>query len=559
MTKTTTISTTAKAALIGLLMSGAATGAFAKDDRDARILALEAQVQALAAQINDLKQSTTATSAQVADLRQQSAATPAQVADLKQSIATTNAQVAEVKETTAATSEQVADLKQSTTASIADVRTIATATPVTIANGKPTIASADGSFSATLHGVLQLDTANYSQKTFLAGTPVVGPDLNSGTNFRRARFGIDGRLFGNFDYDLLFDFGGSGTDSGAAGSLGGTITNGSGAHLHEGWIQYSGYRIADLYTVRARIGAFPPSLGLEDAGSTSGSLFLERPSSAEIARSIAGGEQRVGGQLQSNGDHWLAAVAVTGAKTGDPQTFDEQLGYTGRIAGTPFFGQDWRIHVGFNGSYVQRPAQGTALSNVTSVSLSDRPELRVDGTQLITTGGIDAAHVSHYGGEAAFQKGPFLIQSEYFQYQIDRRIPIAGAANPHFDGWYAEAAWTLSGEQRRYNNITGAFDAPAVAHPLDVSHNQFGAFELAARYSDTDLNYNAGVAGAATPLGGVRGGEQRIWAAGLNWYPNPDIKFGLQYQWVDINRLNATGVQIGQSYNAVALRSQVAF
>jgi phosphate-selective porin OprO/OprP len=548
MTTKTTLSTTAKAALIGLLMSGAATGAFAKDDRDARIKALEAQVQALAAQISDLRQSTTATSAQVADLKQ-STTTPAQVADLKQSITTTNAQLAEVKESTAATSEQVADLKQSTTAGIADVRTIATATPVTILNGKPTIASADGSFSATLHGILQLDGAIYSQKAGPAS--VVGPDLNSGTNFRRARIGIDGKLFSNFDYNLVFDFGGAGTEPGAVGN--------PGSDLYEGWIQYSGYKLAGQYPVRLRIGAFAPSLGLEDAGSTNGSLFLERPSSAQVARAIAGADQRIAGQLQSNGDHWLAAVAVTGAKVGDPQTFDEQLGYTARLAGTPFFGQDWRVHIGVNGSYVEKPAQGVALSDATSVALSDRPELRVDGTQLITTGNLDLSHASHYGAELAYQKGPFLIQSEYFQYQLDRRIPLAGASNPHFDGWYAEAAWTLTGEPRRYNTATAAFDAPAVAHPFDISTHQWGAFELAARYSDTDLNYNSGLAGAATPLGGVRGGDQKIWSGGVNWYPNPAVKFALQYQNVTVDRLTAAGAQAGQKYNAVAFRSQFAF
>ena len=555
MTTTTNLSTTAKAAMIGLLLSGAATGAFAKDDRDARIKALEAQVQALAAQINEIKQATSATSAQVADLKQ-SAPTSAQVADLKQSITTTNAQVADLRQSTAATSDQVADLKTSTSAGIADVRTIATATPVTILNGKPIIASADGKFSAALHGVIQLDTANYSQKGFAVGTPVVGPDLNSGTNFRRARIGIDGKLFGNFDYNLLFDFGGSGTDAGSGGSA---ISGTSGAALHEGWIQYSGYKIADLYPVRIRVGAFAPSLGLEDAMSTNGSLFVERPSSAEVARSIAGADKRIGGQIQSNGDHWLAAVAVTGAKTGDNTTFDEQLGYTARVAGTPLFGYDWRLHIGANASYVEHPAQPTALLAATSFTLSDRPELRVDGTQLISTGGIDASHVSHYGGELGFQKGPFLIQGEYFRYQVERRLPLVGAANPHFDGWYVEGGWTLTGEQRRYNNVNGAFDAPAVNHPLDVANHQYGAFELAARYSVTNLNYNEGILGAATPLGGIRGGDQTIWTAGVNWYPNPDVKFGLQYQNVTIDRLSATGVEIGQKYDAVALRSQFAF
>ncbi|RZJ77052.1 MAG: porin, partial [Brevundimonas sp.] len=351
---------------MALLLASTATGAFAQDaaspdGRDARIRALEEQIQALA--------------------------------------------------------QQVADLKESTTASINDVRTIATATPVTIANGKPVIQSADGAFSANLHGVFQFDAANYNQKSGLTSA-TTGADLNSGTNFRRARIGIDGKFFTNWDYNLLFDFGGTGTDAGAAGSTGGTITNASGAALHEGWIQYSGFKLGGTYPVRIRAGAFAPSLGLEDAASTNGSLFIERPSPSEIARSIAGADKRIALQVLSNGDHWLAAAAWTGARTGDPQTYDEQSSYTARVAGTPLFGFDWRLHIGANASYIARPAQTTSLGVTTSVGFGDRPELRVDGTQLVATGGIDARHASHYGAELAYQKGPFLIQGEYFRYDL---------------------------------------------------------------------------------------------------------------------------------------------
>ena len=57
----------------------------------------------------------------------------------------------------------------------------------------------------------------------------------------------------------------------------------------------------------------------------------------------------------------------------------------------------------------------------------------------------------------------------------------------------------------------------------------------------------------------VRGGEQKISTIGLNWYLNPDIRFMLDYQFVDVNRFNAAGLQVGQKYNALALRSQLTF
>ena len=103
-----------------------------------------------------------------------------------------------------------------------------------------------------------------------------------------------------------------------------------------------------------------------------------------------------------------------------------------------------------------------------------------------------------------------------------------------------------------------------------------GAWELAARYSRADLNFNEGVEGLATPLGGVRGGDQSIFTLGVNWYPNPNFKVMMNYLLIDVDRLNPAGqgnltpfgpapntppigVEIGQDYDVIALRSQYSF
>ena len=57
----------------------------------------------------------------------------------------------------------------------------------------------------------------------------------------------------------------------------------------------------------------------------------------------------------------------------------------------------------------------------------------------------------------------------------------------------------------------------------------------------------------------VRGGEQKVSSVGLNWYLNPDVRLMLDYLHVDVNRYNAAGAQIGQKFNAIALRSQFNF
>lgn len=434
-----------------------------------------------------------------------------------------------------ALSSQIADLKAATAASLKDVRTAQAATTVSIAGGKPTIASGDGAFSATVHAVMQLDAAWYNQDSGLPASVATGRDLNSGTNFRRARLGVDGKAFKNFDYGVLLDFGGAGTDG--AGQL------------QELYLQYN------YAPFKVKVGAFAPNLGLEDAASTNGSLFPERPSGSEAARSLAGADRRISLQAQAVGERWLVSGAITGAKAGDGATFDEQLGYVGRVAFVPFKGYDWLVHVGVNASLVAQPAQ-TALAGAYPITIQDRPELRVDGTQLVSSGAIDSSGARHYGLELAAQKQNLLIQGEYFDIALDRRNRAANVSDPKFTGWYVEGGWVLTGEARKYNAANFAFDAPAIDNPFDPKAGKWGAWELVARYSVLDLNHHEYSTVAADR---VRGGLQEIASAGINWFPNSVTKFSLDYLDVDVDRRDAAGLQAGQSYKAINLRSQYAF
>src|SRR5439155_22654317 len=141
----------------------------------------------------------------------------------------------------------------------------------------------------------------------------------------------------------------------------------------------------------------------------------------------------------------------------------------------------------------------------------------------------------------------FMVEGEYFKYKIDRRVTgAAPLGDPRFDGWYVQGAWVLTGEPRPYNPAEARFDAPKMNYSFNPAAGTWGAFELAARYSEVNLNWRDGAPGAATPTGGIRGGVQKIASVGVNWYLNPDIRFMLDYQHVDVNRLNAAGAQIGQ-------------
>ena len=71
-------------------------------------------------------------------------------------------------------------------------------------------------------------------------------------------------------------------------------------------------------------------------------------------------------------------------------------------------------------------------------------------------------------------------------------------------------------------------------------------------------NVTPGVSQSTT--GGVFGGYQQIFGAALSWYPNEWIRFEMQFQYSQVNKLDPTGkIQIGQKFETLANRMQVAF
>jgi phosphate-selective porin OprO/OprP len=481
---------------------------------------------------------------------------------------------------------QISDLKAQVAGNQQQIREDVAAQPkVSLPNGRPTFATADGKFSASLRGVVQLDAAAYDQRgagpvttDLRRSGPALGAsatnvdlsharELKDGTVFRRARLGVDGTVFGDWDYRILLDFGGTGVENTG--------------QLYEGWLQYNGLKPAHV-----RVGAFSPSLGLDDQASTNGMPFLERAAISDLARGLAGGDTRIAGQIFGYGDHWLAAAAITGRTIGTintgtasavPQTYGDQYGFTGRLAGTPYHDNGFLVHLGLNGSYVVQPSNTAGPANngivpvsAQSITFSSTPEIRVDSTRLINTGAIPADRADSLGGEFAVQHSNLLLQAEYQRLGVTRSD---GFSSPHFDGYYVSGSWLITGESRKYNTQSAAFDAPPVAHPFSLSSGGWGAWELAARYSEADLNYHEGRAGAAQAGDSIRGGEEKNITVGVNWYWNPFARLMLDYQHVKIDRLSPAtsattastiwltpvGAQIGQNFNVWSLRSQFAF
>jgi phosphate-selective porin OprO and OprP len=441
---------------------------------------------------------------------------------------------------------------------------------ITSNNGRFTLASADGYNTIAFRLFVQGYAGWYDQdptgplatdyrRGSVGATPNrdnnAARDLNNGFVLRRARVGIEGILSRDFGYKLIAEFGGSGTE-----------TQG---RVNDAWVSYSG-----LAPFTFQVGAFTPASNFEDGTSADDITFVERPAPGELARTLGAADARLGVGARASGKRWMSAFTITGRTVADPEPFDSQTAAVGRVGFLASTSNAHNLHLGASATYVIHPSdQGLDAGGVRyPIRFRERPELRVDSARLIDTGNIDAEHAHVYGVELGGNWKNFQVQAENFWYGIERLNSTA--RDPKFGGYYVQGTWALTGESRRYAVANGAYQAPRPRTPVG-SGDGWGAFELALRFSHTDFNFEEGAVGTAPSLSAVRGGEQDIWTIGANWYATSNIKVVLNYLLVDVDRLNPAavgaapfgaapstppvGVEIGQKFKALALRTQFNF
>ena len=136
----------------------------------------------------------------------------------------------------------------------------------------------------------------------------------------------------------------------------------------------------------------------------------------------------------------------------------------------------------------------------------------------------------------------FLIQGEYYAINMNQaKNPPTHQPSLAFNGGYVEAGWVITGEPIRYSVGDAAFARPKVDQPWTLDGPSIGAWELALRYSVTNLNSNVIPDVSQTVTGAIYGGLQKIVGLNLSWYPNDWIRFYLQFQYTNVDKLNAAG------------------
>ena len=505
--------------------------------------------------------------------RAQSAGADAEIAALKQQLRLMEQKLDKIQRQTAANTAAAAtaNAKVDAKVSVANanaaypVKGPAAASDVVVKmpNNRPTICTADDQNCIAITSRVHFDAGGYDYHPNSAAT--VPQRLDDGVNVRRARIGVIGKFMSDWNYALIYDFGGASDGFASTASVGGVpvgfLPGGALSGVENAYLSYTGLKpFGGQLAIEGGVMDLPYTL--DEASSSNDLPFMERAASGIAATNIAAGDFRSTFGARWYTDTFWAGAYATGPTTGaihsassiNPPGTTEQYGVIARAAGQIVSGKDYSLHVGGDAEWLIQPPHNL-IAGTQTLTLSDRPEVRIDPTTLVTTGaiaGVSRAQV--YSAEAAGTYGPLFFQGEYFWFNVDRTA-FAPLPSLRFQGGYAEAAYVLTGETRPYNAASASYGGIAPANPFSLAGGGWGAWEIAGRYSTIDLNDRLG---AAT---GVAGGRQTIYTLALNWYVNRNVRFLFDYLHGNIaKQVSPTNFgDAGAKFDAFAMRTQVAF
>ena len=470
---------------------------------------------------------------------------------------------------------------------------------------------ATGDNTVELFGRLQLDAGGYTNYN-PAPMTLDRKGLSDGIDLRRARIGVIGTFMTDWHYAFVYDFGNSSDSSNANNALASansstspTTSNSFLSGVENAFLTYNGfYSHGQQFPVAFDFGIMDVPWTLEEATSSNDLMFMERSTSQVIATSFGGGDFRSALDVRSNNERYWLGAFLTGPNAGALHTAGASCN-TGTVAVTPgtpcvtsaqmtglgpqlsFLARgayqlvqekDATFHLGFNYANMFAPRLG---ANAAAILLADRPELRVDPTSFLNTGNIPAGGGQVFGVEVAASYKNFFAQGEYYHYVVETRAAVpalpgnlqGGVPGPalNFDGGYVQASYSIGGT-RHYDPTRGAYTGVIPDMPMAPGGSGWGALELATRYTIVNLNspfLTTATLGAAYSAPGVftggtatyGGGKQTTYGVGLNWYPNYNMKFMLDYEHVVVDNPQFFG---GPNYRGatidwIAARSQIVF
>jgi phosphate-selective porin OprO/OprP len=343
------------------------------------------------------------------------------------------------------------------------------------------LATLDGDFKLKIGGRLQTDWFFSSEDQDIKLN--VG-EQEDGVEFRRARIYFSGLIYENVEYKLQLDF------------------EGGDADFKDAYLGLTDFPLGNL-----RMGHFKEPFSLEELTSSKDITFLERALPNTFAPS-----RNTGFMLHKAASNERMTTAIGLFR--DTDNYGEAQddgGYnvTGRITTLPIYREKGACLLHLGAAYSHRKPDD-------SYGFEASPEAHL-ADDFVDTGSIAGDRVELWGLEAAWVNGPFSIQSEYIMADAGRFT----GSDLHFDGYYVQASYFLTGEHRNYKTSEGAFSRIKTAKNYSYKGGP-GAWEVKARYSELDLNDS-----------NITGGELDNISTGLNWYLNPNTKIMWDYVHAD--------------------------
>jgi len=245
-------------------------------------------------------------------------------------------------------------------------------------------------------------------------------------------------------------------------------------------------------------GHFKESVSLQASTSSRYNTFMER-----ALPNVDSPGYRLGAKFATYGDKWSATGGITGGRLTDQHDVESDgNGVYFRGVFNPIAKRKEMWHIGFG-------AEARRYGSTDTVRLRSRPESDMTDVRMVDTGTIvDPDMGLRYTAELAWKYRSVHAQAEYMNLNLSR---TGGAPDLDFSGWYAQVGWFITGESRTYSRKSGSFGRIK-------PKNGYGAWEVAVRVSDIDLN-----------SGEITGGTERNNALALNWYATKSMRLSLNY------------------------------
>jgi phosphate-selective porin OprO/OprP len=342
--------------------------------------------------------------------------------------------------------------------------------------------SPDKNFSFGIDGRVHFEAEFNDTEKDLENSKVYVTPGNAGTattiggqtddfEIRRARINLNGKAYQHFEFVSQFDFAGGGN-------------GGNGTQMKDVYV--GAYSLGD-WVPDIRAGQFYEPFGLDEMTSDNDFPMIEfaAPSNTFTPGRSVGFMFRKQMKDEGKVERVTGALGVFRPDSGDNGVGVKGTGgyaFTGRLTGLPWYDNGDLLHVGVAASlrsFAAVPTTGGATATPT-VTYSSNPEAHLLST-MISTGAIPADGETKLDGEAAFIDGAWAVSGEYM---IDK-VNTANTTtinDPTFSGYYAQVAYTLTGERRAWKGADAVFGSIAPNKNAFVNGGM-GAWEVALRWS----------------------------------------------------------------------------